>query len=76
VNITDEHNRQALVLALKKFADADPQQAAEFAFKHHSNGRIRKHQLIHILQYCINQVARGNGYAQRYGVPYPRLKAP
>jgi hypothetical protein len=48
-----------------------PRQLAETAFRLHEEGHITREELVNILQQCINVTALENGYAEKYGLPFP-----
>lgn len=48
-----------------------PRQLAETAFRLHEEGHITREELVNILQQCINVTALKNGYAEKYGLPFP-----
>jgi hypothetical protein len=49
-----------------------PRTIAESAFRLHAQKRISDKELVHILQECVNIAAIGNGYADEYGLPFPK----
>lgn len=49
-------------------SDAD---LAKVAFALHEKGLLPKRDLVRVLQKLINNTARSNGYAERYGFPFP-----
>jgi hypothetical protein len=48
-----------------------PRQLAEAAFNLHEEGHITREELVNVLQQCINVTALENGYAEKYGLPFP-----
>ena len=45
---------------------------AEIAFSLHKHGHLPHDELVHVLQQCINGAALENGYADKYGLPFPK----
>lgn len=52
-----------------------PRQLAEDAFRLHEEGHITREELMHVLEQCINATALENGYAEKYGLPFPAPRA-
>lgn len=42
------------------------------AFERYERGEITHDRLVELLQKCVNLRAAQNGYAERYGMPFPR----
>jgi hypothetical protein len=53
----------------------NPAETARLLFEAHEKGQISKRDLLSRLRKLINEVARENGYADRYGLPYQRRVA-
>jgi hypothetical protein len=51
-----------------------PAKLAEAAFRLHEEGRIDHDRLVQMLQQCVNIAALENGYADKYGLPFPTAK--
>jgi hypothetical protein len=51
-----------------------PAKLAEVAFRLHEEGRIDRDALVDMLQRCVNITALENGYADKYGLPFPAPK--
>jgi hypothetical protein len=47
---------------------------AKIAFKNFKEGHLSKAELMKVLQRCINIRALENGYADRFGMPFPRVQ--
>lgn len=45
---------------------------AEIAFRHYEEGRISQEALVRVLEQCINVASIENGYADEYGLPFPK----
>lgn len=43
----------------------------ETAFRLHKEGILSRANFVDILQTLVNAVARDNGYAEKYGLPFP-----
>lgn len=44
---------------------------AETAFRLHEKKYLSREELVRILQACVNATALENGYADKYGLPFP-----
>lgn len=50
--------------------------AVEIAQKNYQEGHITLNQLVAFTQQAINAVAKCNGYAEKFGLPFPEHKEP
>ncbi len=46
---------------------------AHIAFEQHKAGQITKDELMEVVQRCINLRAQENGYAEKFGLPFPEV---
>ena len=44
---------------------------AEVAYDLYEHGHLSQEALVHVLKQCINGTALDNGYADKYGLPFP-----
>ena len=49
--------------------------AAKIATDAHADGKLSDDELIRELEICINARAAENGYADKFGVPFPRRRS-
>jgi hypothetical protein len=49
----------------------DVRPVVEIAFRLHDQGRITREELVRIVEQCINVVSLENGYAEKFGLPFP-----
>ena len=48
-----------------------PAEIAKIAFRLHEQGHLSREDLLQTLRVCVNGAATLNGYAPRYGMPFP-----